>query len=249
MGRSAQGTALGWAMRGYRLPYSSFTRDGIRDVLAHKRNNIAAIIVCADGLEEYVSSSTNSTIDMDAVNDIYDEIAKFCSYGILGIGYFGISVEDGMPKRVDSCGNNIGKLYGSVYETMTAEEYAAMDRVQSMLLDQRDNRRFLQYIRSVEKDMIDTLSNVFAERESEDPAIIKCLEYDILFVDAATRVGRVTALGRQETHIIGTAARILEDLKAVIRPYRRLLEDDKVVNLKTYTMTDLQPVKPRRPVI
>jgi hypothetical protein len=236
-------------MRGYCLPYSSFTRDGIRDVLAHKRNNIAAIIVCADGLEEYLAATTNATVDMGAVNDIYDEIAKFSSYGILGIGYFGISVENGMPKRVDSCGTNVGKLYGSVYETLTPEEYASMDRAQSMLLDQRDNRRFLQYIRSVEANMLDTLSNIFTESESEDPAIMKCLEYDSFFVNVAIKVGRATASGERESRITGTAQRILSELKDAIQPYRRLLEDDKVVNLKTYTMTDLKPVKARRPII
>ena len=235
-------------MRGFRLPYSSYGPAEVRDVIAHKRNNIAAIIICADGMQEYLASAGYDA-SVEAINELYDEIAKFCSYGLLGIGYFGISVEDGMPKRVDSVGNNVGKLYGSAYENMTGEEYAKMDRVESMLLDQRDNRRFLQYIKSMETNMINTMSNVFDERNSEDPAIVKCLEFDTLFTKIAVCVGRGGERVREETYSVGAANRITDELMKIVAPYRRLLEDDRVTNIRDYTMTDLKPVKPRRALI
>ena len=242
----SRGTAIGWAMRGYRLPYSSYSHEEVRDVIAHKRNNIAAVITCVDGLEEYLDSDLQQNLDADIVNDLYDEMAKFCSYGLLGIGYFGISFEDGMPKRVDSCGKNVGALYGSAYEKMTGEEYSKMDRLQSMLLDQRDNRRFLQYIKSLENHMLESMSTVFSERESDDPAIIKCLEFDALFSRIAVSIGRSSESGRAATRSLGSARGILAELSETLRPYRRFLEDDRVTNLKDYTMTDLKPVTPRR---
>lgn len=235
------------AQRGMRLPYSDYSDELVDNLLAHKRNNIAAIVTCADGISEYVGDG-GFAAQAEALHELYDEIAQFCLFGLLGIGYFGISVEDGVPHRVDSTGTSLAELYGSVYATMSASEYAEMDRIDSMLLDQKDTRRFNKYLRTLKAKLSESFVSKLTEASaSRNSRVDRCLAADDLFCQILIKIGRHGGgTGKYtESYIINNVSQISRDINGIVEPYRTLLEDDMVTNLAGYTMTDLKPVVPR----
>ena len=242
---------IGEEMRGMRLPYSTFTDEELREKLAYKRNNLAAIVVCGDGLHDYVNDDDLHTTP-EMVSMFKDDLAMFCLYGLISIGFFGTSVENGKPKMIDSCGKNIGALYGSIYEKMTGEEYAKRDRIESLLIDQRDQRRFVNYLRNVKKAALSTLvSQMDEQRFAEDGATTesrlaeKCLSADGMFLQILQRLGRTyAAAGSPKMHLhTADAERLAAGIRELSMPYRKLLEDDDVPTLKTYTTTDMKPIR------
>lgn len=230
--------------RGYCLPYSTYDPSYAETVLQYKRNNAAALVICLDGLREYVDSDIKT--QKETVAMLFDEMASFCVNGVFGIGFYGVSVENGMPMRVDSCGINISKQYRSVYAKMTAEQYASLDRIESMTLDQREERKFRRHILKYKYALEDTLHSVLEERDAENasPVIARCMKLDRMFLAVCSEIGRMDAASAQLPINIWNVPRQISEVERLMEPYRELLEDDDTLLIGDYTMTDMKPVTP-----
>lgn len=229
------------AQRGLRLPYSKYAVSVNNDILAHKRNNAAAIVVCADSVSDLCDEKDSIEDKTLILNAMCEEIMKYCSYGLIGIGYFGIVVENGKPARIDSTGKNISKLYGSVYDNISIKDYSEMSRIDSMLLDQKEERRFNKFLEIEMREIEQTLVPLFKEFGVADSCIRKCLGLDEMFCKLYT-----ICKTNNCANTYGTAISVAKQVNKLIEPYRYLLEDDNVANLRGYTMTDMKPIVHKR---
>ena len=231
-------------IRGHRLPYSKYDDSYLENVLEHKQNNAAAISVCLDALESYIKSP-DVTTGVEGINMLYDEMAQFCVEGLFGIGFFGVSVENGIPVRVDSCGMNISKQYRSVYRDITPDQYKNMNRIESMILDQREERKFRQYVLKYKHALANTLLTVLDEADNAErtsnATIQKCLALDQLFSNVCSKIGR-TDPKNFGGNVAWNALEVLSDLKMMMMPYRETLNARNVATLPGYTIADLNPV-------
>ena len=231
--------------RGKRLPYSHYEDPYITTLLTYKKNNAAAIIVCLDAL-----ASSIADIDRRTKNEnialLLDEMAGFCLNGLFAIGFFGVSVEDGMPIRVDSCGINLTKQYRSVYRHMTREEYDKLTRVESMTLDQREERKFRRYLLKFKFALCEGLSTVIVESRAavtRKGDFATCLKYDQMFCDVLIQIRR-NAPNADYTIINDWALKkSFDELRKLTEPYKKILDrETSIAKIGDYTRTEMKPI-------
>ena len=133
---------------------------------------------------------------------------------------------------------------------MTAEEYAQLDRIDSMILDQRENRKFSRYLFWYKGKIAETLSPVLNatgdDEWSED--MQTCHALDTVFrniLRQATRSKNTQDTYRPIHFTVLDAVNIAKKLKKEVANWRdKLHEDDNVVAPAPITPTEIfQPIK------
>lgn len=231
--------------RGKRLPYSSYEESYITSLLTYKKNNAAALIVCLDALASSIADPDIETKNENTTM-LLDEMAGFCINGLFGIGFFGVSVEDGMPVRVDSCGINITKQYRSVYRHMSREEYDRLSRVESMTLDQREDRKFRRYILKFKCALCSNLSTIIVENRealTRKGEFAMCLKFDQMFCEVAIQIRRNSE--NMQGFIMNDWAlkKAFAELQRILEPYKQMLKrESSVAKIGDYTRTEMTPI-------
>ena len=228
---------------GKSLPYTEYSDESIEQILQYKKNNLAASIAVLDGIVEYANDK-NTPTTREAINLLIDELSEFALNGLFAIGFYGISVEDGKPIRVDSLGKNISKRYDSVYLDMTEAEYLSLDRIDSMILDQKEMRKFMRYLAWYKSKISDTLVPILSMESLStwtDEAK-ECRELDDLFKNILRKTSRYamnsgSALKKFTTYdAIGMAERLM----ILVEPWKEKLKKDKnIVSPSPYTPTEI----------
>ena len=154
---------------GMGLPYTSYSDEALERIICYKKNNLKAAERTIKAITAY-QSDVSIISQIEILEQLVKELNGFLLNGLFSIGFWGISVENGKPIRVDSMGANISKRYDSVYSNMTEEEYNSLDRTESMVIDQEEARKFNKYILWYKTKISETLvPQISIQSENKNP--------------------------------------------------------------------------------
>ena len=225
---------------GMSLPYSSYRDEALEQILSYKKNNLKAAEMTIKAITVY-QSDISISMKLEILDQLVNELTSFLLNGLFGIGFWGISVENGKPIRVDSMGVNISKKYDSVYSDMTEDEYNALDRTESMVIDQEEARKFNKYILWYKSKIAETLvPQINIVNPDGNPLISECMEIDSMLRNAL-RV--VSPLDTSQAFSLNASA-FYDSLERIGREFASYELGSGVVSPPRYSTDELDPTLP-----
>ena len=225
---------------GMGLPYTSYSDEALERIICYKKNNLKAAERTIKAITAY-QSDVSIISQIEILEQLVKELNGFLLNGLFSIGFWGISVENGKPIRVDSMGANISKRYDSVYSNMTEEEYNSLDRTESMVIDQEEARKFNKYILWYKTKISETLvPQISIQSENKNPLISECLAIDTMLRNAL----RITSPLHTSNAITLNASAFYRSLEKIGNEFTRYEAGTGVVAPPKYSTDELDPVLP-----